>query len=181
MHELLDDAGPRPLLVFVDDAHLLDDGSASLVHQLVQSGAATVIACVLLSGRARVPAADPMVVLWKDYGAARIELSPLDGQAMEDLLFAVLGGPVDTVSLRQVAERSVGDPLVLHELVAGALEDGSLARRTGSGDSRHTPADEPPRGVGHDPLGRSVRPRAPRPGTDGPRRAAGAAGLRATG
>ena len=25
MHELLDDAGQRPLLVFVDDAHLLDD------------------------------------------------------------------------------------------------------------------------------------------------------------
>ena len=131
MHELLDDAGQRPLLVFVDDAHLLDDGSASLVHQLVQSGAATVIACVVLSGRARVPAVDPMVVLWKDYGAARIELGPLDGQAIEDLLFAVLGGPVDTVSLRQVAERSLGDPLFLHELVAGALEDGSLREEDG--------------------------------------------------
>src|SRR3984957_5401547 len=80
MHELLDDAGQRPLLVLVDDAHLLDDGSASLVHQLVQSGAATVIACVVVSGRSSVTAADPMVV-WKDYGAARIELGSLDGQA----------------------------------------------------------------------------------------------------
>ncbi len=131
MHELLDDAGPRPLLVLVDDAHLLDDGSASLVHQLVQAGAATVIACVLSQSRASQPAADPMVVLWKDYGATRIELGLLDGQAIEDLLLAVLGGPVDTVSTRQFAERSQGDPLFLHELVAGALETGSLREESG--------------------------------------------------
>jgi DNA-binding CsgD family transcriptional regulator len=131
MHELLDDAGQRPLLVVVDDAHLLDDGSVSLVHQLVQSGSATVVACVLSSERAPSPGGKPMVVLWKDYGAARIELGALDGQAMEDLLLAVLGGPVDTVSLRQLAERSLGDPLFLHELVVGALQDGSLREEGG--------------------------------------------------
>ncbi len=125
-HELLDDAGRRSLLVFVDDAHLLDDGSATLVHQLAQTGSATVLACVLASGRAGMPGVDPMMVLWKDYGAARIELGSLDDQAIEDLLVAVLGGPVDTVSLRQLAERSLGDPLFLHELVAGALENGTL-------------------------------------------------------
>ena len=131
MHELLDDAGQRPLLVFVDDAHLLDDGSASLVHQLVQTGTATVIACVLLSGSAGLPGSEPMVLLWKDYGAARIELGSLDGQAIEDLLVAVLGTPVDTVSLRQIAERSLGDPLSLHELVTGALQNGSLREESG--------------------------------------------------
>ena len=72
-----------------------------------------------------------MVVLWKDYGAARIELGLLDGQAIEDLLLAVLGGPVDTVSLRKLAERSLGDPLFLHELVVGALQDGSLREEGG--------------------------------------------------
>jgi DNA-binding CsgD family transcriptional regulator len=131
MHELLDDAGPRPLLVLVDDAHLLDDGSASLVHQLVLAGAATVLACVLSSPRRAQLGADPMVVLWKDYGAARIALGPLDGPAIEDLLLAVLGGPVDTVSLRQIAERSLGDPLFLHELVLGALDSGSLREESG--------------------------------------------------
>ena len=131
MHELLDDAGQRPLLVFVDDAHLLDDGSASLVHQLAQAGTATVLSCVLSTGRAGQPGPDPMIVLWKDYGAARIELQPLDSEAIEDLLLAVLGGPVDTVSLRQLVERSLGDPLVLHELVVGALESGSLREEDG--------------------------------------------------
>ena len=130
-HELLDDAGPRPLLLLVDDAHLLDGGSASLVHQIVIAGAATVLACVLSSPLGTQAGADPMVVLWKDYGAARIELGPLDGPAMEDLLLAVLGGPVDTVSLRQLAERSLGDPLFLRELVTGALESGSLREEDG--------------------------------------------------
>ena len=131
MHELLDDAGPRPLLVFVDDAHLLDDGSASLVHQLVtrRRGHRAGLRAVLAAPAQ--PGADPMVVLWKDYGAARIELGPLDGQAIEDLLLAVLGGPVDTVSLRQLAERSLGDPLFLHELVIGALDSGSLREESG--------------------------------------------------
>ena len=142
-HELLDDAGQRPLLVFVDDAHLLDDGSASLVHQLSQAGAATVLACVLSSGRAGQPGADPMFVLWKDYGAARIELSSLDGEAIEDLLLAVLGGPVDTVSLRQIAERSQGDPLFLHELVIGARESGSLREENGIWRLRGTLAPTP--------------------------------------
>ena len=36
----------RPLLVFVDDAHLLDNGSAVLVHQLALTQAATVLATV---------------------------------------------------------------------------------------------------------------------------------------
>ncbi len=153
--DLLNDAGGRPLLVFVDDAHLLDDGSAMLVHQLAQTGSATVVACVLASGRAAgagavgggglggiggigglglgaaPTASDAMVVLWKDYSAERIELGALDEQAMEDLLVAVLGGPVDTSSMRQVAERSLGDPLFLRELVDGALESGVLADENG--------------------------------------------------
>ncbi len=132
--DLLDEACGRPLLVLVDDAHLLDDGSAMLVHQLAQTGSATVVACVLAVGRATgagQSASDAMVVLWKDYAAERIELGALDEQAMEDLLVAVLGGPIDTSSMRQVAERSLGDPLFLHELVDGALESGALSEENG--------------------------------------------------
>ena len=39
-------AGGRPLGVFVDDAHLLDNGSAILLHQLALTRAATVLATV---------------------------------------------------------------------------------------------------------------------------------------
>jgi DNA-binding CsgD family transcriptional regulator len=129
--ELTGDAGGRPLLVFVDDAHLLDDGSAMLVHQLSQTGAATVLACVLATGRTGQPTVDPMVVLWKDHLAERIELGLLDEPTMEDLLVTVLGGPVDAASMHHVAERSLGDPLFLRELVAGALDSGALADENG--------------------------------------------------
>jgi DNA-binding CsgD family transcriptional regulator len=130
-HELVDDARRRPLLVFVDDAHLLDDGSSMLVHQLAQTGAATVLACVLPPGAASPGPSDPIVALWKDLGAERIELGPLDEQAVEDLLIAVLGGPVDDMSVRQIAERSLGDPLFVHELVAGAVAEGALRDESG--------------------------------------------------
>ena len=113
-------------MVFVDDAHLLDDGSAMLVHQLSQTGSATILTCVRASGRTLGPASDPMVLLWKDHSARRIELGPLGEAAVDDLLLAVLGGPVDTATGRLIAERTLGDPLFLRELVDGARESGLL-------------------------------------------------------
>jgi DNA-binding CsgD family transcriptional regulator len=124
--ELLDEACGRPLLVFVDDAHLLDDGSAMLVHQLSQTGSATILTCVRASGRTLGPASDPMVLLWKDHSALRIELGPLGEEAVDELLLAVLGGPVDPATGRQITERTLGDPLFLRELVDGAREAGFL-------------------------------------------------------
>lgn len=112
----------RPLVVFVDDAHLLDAGSATLVHQLALTRAATVVATVR-SGEA-VP--DPVVALWKDGPAERIEVDVLDDTAIDELLVAVLGGPVEPASRRQLAERCQGNPLFLRELVTGALESGAL-------------------------------------------------------
>jgi DNA-binding CsgD family transcriptional regulator len=129
--ELIQDAGGRPLLVLVDDAHLLDDGSAMLVHQLSQTGSAMVLATVLPAGRAGQPATDPVVVLWKDHMAERIELGALDETMLEDLLVSVLAGPVEAATVRQVAERTLGDPLFVRELVTGALESGLLADENG--------------------------------------------------
>ncbi len=51
--ELLDAAGGRPLLLVVDDAHLLDDGSSMLMHQLSLNASAAVLACVLTRRRPR--------------------------------------------------------------------------------------------------------------------------------
>ena len=129
--ELVHEAGGRPLLVVADDAHLLDDGSAMLVHQLCQTGSATVLACVLQGGRAGQLGADPMVVLWKDHDAERIALEVLDDRAIEELLTTVLGGPAESATVRQVCERSQGDPVFLRELVTGALEGDVLREENG--------------------------------------------------
>jgi DNA-binding CsgD family transcriptional regulator/type II secretory pathway predicted ATPase ExeA len=116
-------AGGRPLVVFVDDAHLLDGGSATLVHQLALTGKAT----VLLTAQSGQTVPDPVVALWKDALAERIEVAVLPDAAIEELLVTVLGGPVDTSSLRQLADHCRGNPMVLRELVTGALDSGALA------------------------------------------------------
>ena len=117
-------ARARALVVFVDDAHLLDSGSATLVHQLALTRTATVLVTVR-SGEA---APDPVVALWKDGPAERIEVGVLGDPAIEELLVSVLGGPVDAASLRQLADHCRGNPMVLRELVAGALENRHAGR-----------------------------------------------------
>ncbi len=129
--ELVDSAGGRPLLLVVDDAHLLDNGSSMLVHQLSLTATATVLACVLTATPPAHPLSDPTVALWKDHDAARIELTPLTDDSIEELLHAVLGGPVDAASLRQIADHTLGDPLYLRELVTGALESHALSDESG--------------------------------------------------
>ena len=118
--------GRRPV-VFVDDAHLLDDGSATLFHQLALSGSATMVVTTR-SGEA-VP--DPVVALWKDGPAERIELGILADAVIEELLATALGGPVDAASLRRITNRCRGNPLFLRELVTGALETGALVEEGG--------------------------------------------------
>jgi DNA-binding CsgD family transcriptional regulator len=135
---IVDGAGGRPLLVFVDDAHLLDDGSATLLHQLALTRAATVLATVRSGERAP----DPVVALWKDALADRIEVGVLDAAAIDELLASVLGGPVDAASVRQLIDRCRGNPLFLRELVIGALGAGALVEEGGlwrlRGDLRPT-------------------------------------------
>src|SRR5262249_10555771 len=84
---LTDVAHPDRLLVFVDDAHLLDELSALVLHQLVHSRAAAVILTVRTGEAA--PAA--VTALWKD-GLLRLrELEPLPRNEIGDLLAAAFG------------------------------------------------------------------------------------------
>jgi len=124
---LVESAGGRPLVLSVDDAHLLDDLSATLVHQMAVTGAALVVA-TLRSGE---PAPDPVVALWKDDGVERLEVSALDAGSVQALLLAVLGGPVDRGTIHRLVIGSQGNVLFLRELVVGALDDGSLRNDVG--------------------------------------------------
>jgi DNA-binding CsgD family transcriptional regulator len=122
MAALVQRAAGRRLVLFVDDAHLLDDASATLVHQVAATGAATVLATVTGGG----PAPDPIVALWKDSLVDRIDVRGLTEEAVGQLLAAVLQGPVDPAAVAQVTERCRGNSLFLHELVEGARQDGAL-------------------------------------------------------
>lgn len=111
------------LLLVVDDAHLLDDGSAALVHQLVLTGVCSVIATV----RTHEPAPDPVTSLWKDNLAERIELDPLDEAETGALISSIVGGPVSGATTRRLWELSQGNVLYLRELLIGATGSGALA------------------------------------------------------
>ncbi len=110
---------------------MLDDGSSMLMHQLSLNASAAVLACVLTATPTSSPLADPTVVLWKDHGAERIELAALADESIEELLLAVLGGPIEAASFRQIADHTQGDPLYLRELVTGALDSGALTDESG--------------------------------------------------
>jgi ATP/maltotriose-dependent transcriptional regulator MalT len=115
---------PAPLL-WVDDAHLLDDLSAGLVLQLAAGGRASVLA-TLRSGE---PCPDAVRRLWRDGLARRLELQPLGAHDVGEVLARVLGGPLDGATHQRVWRASQGNLLYLRELVRIGLESGALARR----------------------------------------------------
>lgn len=120
-------AGSRRLVLGVDDAHLLDDNSAALLHQLAAASAVFVLA-TLRSGEA-VP--DPILALWKDGLAERLELQALSRREVEQLVCAVLGGQVDGLTLHRLWTATLGNSLLLRELLLAGREHGELDQRDG--------------------------------------------------
>jgi DNA-binding CsgD family transcriptional regulator len=126
--ELLSHATGRRVVLAVDDAHLLDGHSASLVHHLVRDKAAAALV-TLRSGEPPPPAA--VVALWTEALADRIELGPLNSQEVRAVLEAVLGGPVDPATCQRLFLLSEGNALLLRELVLAADDNGALTSTNG--------------------------------------------------
>jgi len=120
-------AGGRPVAVAVDDAHLLDATSAALILHLAVTGAAFVVATV----RAGEPCPDAVVSLWKDAGAARLDLHPLTEAETGALAEAALDGPIEETARRWIYDSSRGNVLYVRELLLGALESGALSQAGG--------------------------------------------------
>ncbi len=116
-----------PLALGVDDAHLLDDASAALVHQL----AATESAFVVVTVRSGALAPDPVVALWKDGLAERLEVQALSRAEFDELVTGGLGGQVDGATLSDLWQLTRGNPMFLRELVLGGLDSGALSRSGG--------------------------------------------------
>jgi DNA-binding CsgD family transcriptional regulator/tetratricopeptide (TPR) repeat protein len=116
-----------PVLVVVDDARLLDNLSAFVLHQLVQRRAATVIATI----RAGAPAPDEVTALWKDGHLRRLDLQPLSQAESDHLLQTALGGPVCTTCSERMWNLTRGNVLFLHHLVAQEKHAGRVFTRNG--------------------------------------------------
>jgi DNA-binding CsgD family transcriptional regulator len=126
-HAVAGRARGRGLVLGVDDAHCLDAASATLVHQL----AATTATRVIVTLRNDEPVPDAVTALWKDGLAARIEVPPLSGTDIRELLGAALGGPVEAASAREIIGRCAGNCLFLRELLRSARDEGRLVDEHG--------------------------------------------------
>lgn len=115
-------AGDRRLVLLIDDAHLLDRASATLVHQLALTSSAFVLATV----RAGETAPDAVRALWKDGLLDRQEVISLSTSATEQVVCAALHGVVDPETTLTLATHCRGNVLFLRELVLGAVEDRTL-------------------------------------------------------
>ena len=127
------------VVVGVDDAHLLDDVSAMLVHRLALRAGVTLIVTV----RSGEPAPDAVTALWKDGLLSRVELQPLSEPELATLVEAVLGGSVDSHSLRRLWEITRGNALYLRHLVDAQLECGRLCQVRGVWQWRGHPVLSP--------------------------------------
>jgi DNA-binding CsgD family transcriptional regulator len=101
------------LVVAVDDAHLLDELSALVVHQLVVRESAVVIATV----RNGQSAPDAVTALWKDGLLRRLELQPLSRSESDQLLRTALGSPPDRDCADRLWRLTAGNVLFLRQLV----------------------------------------------------------------
>ncbi|MER8004339.1 LuxR C-terminal-related transcriptional regulator [Streptomyces sp. NPDC094149] len=108
----------RVRLLLVDDAHLLDDASAALVHQLAVHGRTRLI--VVAADGAPCPAA--VARLWTGELLPRLALEPLPREDMEQLLGAGVGGPVEPLTLRRLLHLAQGDLRLLRDLVDAVRE-----------------------------------------------------------
>ena len=117
-------SGGEPIVLVVDDAHLLDDASAALVHQLVTGGDAFAVITIRTGERAP----DAVQALWKDEQCAFVALDTLTPANLQHLLVDVLGAAVDGRSAGLLWELTRGNALFLRELVHHGLEQEVLVR-----------------------------------------------------
>jgi DNA-binding CsgD family transcriptional regulator len=120
-------ARQRPLVLVVDDAHLLDEHSSIVLHRVVVRRLAPVVVTL----RTGEPAPDTVTSLWKDDHLPRLDLAPLDVAETTGLVARVLGGPVESASAHRLWTLTEGSPLFLRHLLAGEVSAGRFTPASG--------------------------------------------------
>ncbi|PSL01895.1 regulatory LuxR family protein [Haloactinopolyspora alba] len=121
------DADGRPVVLRVEDCHLLDGASARVLRMLSSARRAR----LLLTGRGTPALPDDVLALWKDGQLTRIDVEPFDREATSQLLHTALGGVIARETDRRMWDASRGNPLYLRELVRSALSRSELDRGRG--------------------------------------------------
>nr|WP_192830562.1 LuxR C-terminal-related transcriptional regulator [Mycobacterium sp. UM_NZ2] len=115
------------VVVAVDDAHLLDDLSAFVVHQIVQRGMAKVVLTVR-DGES-IPAA--VHEIWAASRFERLDLQPLSIEETTTLLSVAMAGPVDLDAVQRLWKLTRGNVLYLRHIVEQEVADGRIVQQRG--------------------------------------------------
>ena len=115
-----------PMLICLDDLQWADLGTLSAVRGLTSQTAGSPISWIIAlrhaeAGGDRLRQVDALV----DAGAARLELAPLNGQAVAALVEDVVGASPDE-ALSGAADAAGGNPFLLRELLDGFAEEGAI-------------------------------------------------------
>jgi DNA-binding CsgD family transcriptional regulator len=113
--------GRHRAVIVVDDAHLLDDASSTVIAHLVTNR----LAFVILTVRTGEPVPDVLTQLCRDGHAQRIELVPLPAATVDRLIDHAAPEHLTARRRRRLHEAARGNPLALRELLYGA-EPGGL-------------------------------------------------------
>lgn len=114
----------KDLVLVVDDAHLLDPLSATLVHQLAVGGDTRLIV-VIRSGEV-VP--DVVTALWKEQLLLRLDINAFTRAQTGELARGVLDGAVEGRLIDELHNRTGGNLLLLRGLLGAGRETGVLVR-----------------------------------------------------
>lgn len=118
--------GQTAVVIAVDDAHLLDDLSVFVLHQIVQRRSAKMV----LTVRSGEPLSAALQEVWSD-GFERLDLQPLSAGETATLLSETLDGPVDPDVSQRLWKLTRGNALYLRNIVEQERADGRLVQRHG--------------------------------------------------
>ena len=111
-----------PVVLRVDDAHLLDDASAQALSWVVRQGDVLMVATTRPSGAS----GSPWLELWKDDVVERVDLAPFTAAEIEQWLTAELGGPTTVDTVRRIWGETRGNIFHARELVRSERASGGL-------------------------------------------------------
>ncbi|HLX34096.1 MAG TPA: AAA family ATPase [Candidatus Limnocylindrales bacterium] len=112
----------EPVALVIEDLQWADRSSLDLLAFLIHNARTTPLAIVMTLRRGELPRRHPLTPLVAELVRSRqverIDLGPLDREAIADQVAGILGEPVDAAFVDRIFERSQGNPFFAEELVA---------------------------------------------------------------
>lgn len=124
-------AGAGDPLLVVDDLHLLDDASATVLQQLLAGGHLRMVATLRSTAATTVGIPQAVDRLRHEAGVEHFEVAPLADGELVAMVEQALGAPLEGQARQVLADAAAGNPMYARELVEGSLAAGVLARHGG--------------------------------------------------